>query len=437
MNDITDTPATLLLVDDEASILSSLRRLLRPAGYTIHTAESGAAGLEILEREPVDLVISDMRMPEMNGAQFLEQVCQRWPTTVRILLTGYADVGSTIDAINRGEIFRYISKPWDDNQLTLTLRDALESSRLRKENARLLALTQAQNEELTQLNAGLEQKVTERTAEIEQVNSFLNLANDRLKQNFLVSIKMFSGLMELRGGTMVGHSRRVADLARKLAVLLELPAKEQQDIFVAGLLHDIGKIGFPDSLLGRAVSKMNGEEMGAYRRHPVAGEAALMPLAELKDAARIIRAHHERYDGQGYPDGLQGEAIPLGARILCVANDYDGLQIGTLTEKRMSPEEARSMLIQTRGKRYDPRVLDAFVAMMGGPVQEVTGEKPVLAADLRPGMVLARDFFGRDGVLLLAADYVLDALLVRQIQDVDRRESGGLTLYIRIDRRIV
>ncbi|MDP1634993.1 MAG: HD domain-containing phosphohydrolase, partial [Gallionellaceae bacterium] len=358
--------------------------------------------------------------PEMNGAQFLEQVRQRWPSTMRVLLTGYADVSSTIDAINRGEIFRYISKPWDDNQLTLTIRDALESSRLRNENARLLALTKAQNEELSQLNAGLEQKVTERTAEIEQVNSFLNLANDRLKQNFLVSIKMFSGLMELRGGTVVGHSRRVADLARKLAVRLELPAKEQQDIFVAALLHDIGKIGFPDTLLGRPVSKMNGEEMGTYRRHPVAGEMALMPLAELKEVARIIRAHHERYDGQGYPDGLQGEAIPLGARILCVANDYDGLQIGTLTEKRMSPEEARAMLVQTRGKRYDPRVLDAFIAMMGGPVQEITGEKPVLAADLRPGMVLARDFFGRDGVLLLAADYVLDALLVRQIQDVDR-----------------
>ena len=147
MNDITETPARLLLVDDEASILSSLRRLLRPAGYVIHTAESGRAGLEILEREPVDLVISDMRMPEMNGAQFLEQVRQRWPATMRILLTGYADVSSTIDAINRGEIYRYISKPWDDNQLTLTIRDALETSRLRDENARLLALTRAQNAE--------------------------------------------------------------------------------------------------------------------------------------------------------------------------------------------------------------------------------------------------------------------------------------------------
>jgi response regulator RpfG family c-di-GMP phosphodiesterase len=435
MNDNTETPATLLLVDDEASILSSLRRLLRPAGYTIHTAESGQAGLDILEREPIDLVVSDMRMPEMNGAQFLEQVRNRWPATTRILLTGYADVASTVDAINRGEIYRYISKPWDDNQLLLTVRDALESSRLRRENIRLLALTQAQNEELTQLNAGLEQKVAERTAEIAQVNSFLNLANDRLKQNFLVSIKMFSGFMELRGGAMIGHSRRVADLARKLAVKMGVPPKEQQDIFVAGLLHDIGKIGFSDSLLGRPVSRMNGEDMGVYRHHPVAGETALTPLAELKEAARIIRSHHERFDGQGYPDGLQGAFIPLGARILSVANDYDGLQIGTLTEKRLSPDEARSMLAQTRGKRYDPQVLDAFFELMGGPVQEVTSERPILAVDLRPGMVLARDFFGRDGVLLLASDYILDALLVKQIQDMDRRESGGLSLYVRSDRR--
>ena len=175
--------------------------------------------------------------------------------------------------------------------------------------------------------------------------------------------------------------------------------------------------------------------MGTYRRHPVIGETALMPLAELKEAARLIRAHHERFDGQGYPDGLQGAFIPLGARILSVVNDYDGLQIGTLTEKRLSPEEARTMLAQTSGKRYDPRILDAFFEMMGGPVKEVTSEKAVPAAELRAGMVLARDFFGRDGVLLLAADYVLDALLVKQIQDMERRESSSLTLYVRTDRR--
>jgi putative nucleotidyltransferase with HDIG domain len=434
MNDTTETAATILLVDDEPGILSSLRRLLRPAGYKIHAAGSGKAGLEILEREPIDLVLSDMRMPEMDGAKFLEQVRNRWPETTRILLTGYSDVTSTIDAINRGEIYRYISKPWDDNDLTLIVRDALERRRLQNENTRLLALTQAQNDELKDLNAGLEGKVRQRTAEIEQINSFLNLANDKLKQNFLVSIKMFSGLMELRGGLVAGHSRRVADLARKLAVRLDAKAKDQQDIFVAALLHDIGKIGFSDGMLTRPVSKMNGDELVRYRKHSIAGESALMPLDELKDVSKIVRSHHERFDGQGFPDGLQGLNIAFGARILSVVNDYDGLQIGTLGSKCMSPDEAKTMLVQSRGKRYDPQIVDTFIDMLGGMAHEVVPEKAVSHADLKVGMVLSQDLISRDGVLLLAADFILDVSLIKQIQDYARRENHAIMIYVRTDK---
>ena len=434
MTTATQRKATLLLVDDEPGILSSLRRLLRPNGYTILTAESGRAGLDILEQESVDLVISDMRMPEMDGARFLEQVRQRWPSTIRILLTGYADVGSTIDAINRGEIFRYIAKPWDDNDLTLIVRDALDRQRLQAENLRLLTLTQAQNEELKDLNANLEDKVRQRTAEIEQINSFLNLANDRLKQNFLVSIKMFSGLMELRGGAMSGHSRRVGDLSRKLAITLGIQGKEQQDIFFAGLLHDIGKIGFPDTLLSRPVSRMSGEEFGQYRKHAIAGESALMPLDELKDVARIVRSHHERFDGQGFPDGLEGLHIPISARILSVVNDYDGLQIGSLAEKRMTADQAKTMLVHSRGKRYDPQVVDAFIEMLGRLTQEVVRERPVSHADLKLGMILSRDLVSREGVLLLAADFVLDMMLIKQIQDYAHRENHAIAIYIRTDK---
>jgi len=435
MNDTPEVAPTLLLVDDEPGILSALRRLLRPAGYTIHTAESGKAGLEILEREAVDLVLSDMRMPEMDGAKFLEQVRNRWPKTMRILLTGYADVTSTIEAINRGEIFRYVAKPWDDNDLTLVVRDALERQRLEKENIRLLALTQDQNEELKDLNSNLEDKVKQRTAEIEQINSFLNLANDKLKQNFLVSIKMFSGLMELRGGAMAGHSRRVAELARKLAVHLEIEGKEQQDIFFAALLHDVGKIAFSDSLLTRPVSKMNGDELGRYRKHAIAGESALMPLEELKDVSRIVRSHHERFDGQGFPDGLLGLNIPYGARILSVVNDYDGLQNGTLAEKHLSADEAKAMIAQSRGKRYDPQIVDTFIDLLGGLAHEIVRERAVSHQDLKVGMVLARDLVSREGLLLLSADFILDVSLIKQIQDYARRENHAIPIYIRTDKR--
>jgi response regulator RpfG family c-di-GMP phosphodiesterase len=431
MSAASDTAARLLLVDDEPGILSSLRRLLRPAGYRIHTAESGQAGLDILAREPIDLIISDMRMPEMDGAAFLAQVREHWPASTRILLTGHADMSSTIAAINCGEIFRYIPKPWNDAELLLVVRDALERQRLRNENASLLALTQAQNDQLKEFNSSLEDRVRQRTAEIEQINSFLNLANDRLKQNFLVSIKMFSGLIELRAGAMAGHSRRVADLARKLADRLGLPAREQQDVFFAALLHDIGKIGFPDELLARPVSRMSGDDLGRYRKHALAGEAALMPLAELKDVARIVRAHHERFDGEGFPDGLLGLNIPLGARILSVVNDYDGMQIGSLAEKRLRPDEARAMIVQSRGRRHDPQIVDAFVELLGGLDREVVREEQVACADLKPGMVLARDLVSREGILLLSADFVLDPALIRQIQDYARRESHAVSIFVR------
>ena len=162
----TARQATLLFVDDEPNILSALKRLFRPLGYRIFTAAGGAAGLAILAREQVDLVVSDMRMPEMNGAQFLERVRQEWPDTVRILLTGYAEIGSTIDAINKGEIFRYVSKPWEDSDITLTIKHALERRDLERRNKGLEELTRKQEEKIKQLNADLEEKVKTRTEEV-------------------------------------------------------------------------------------------------------------------------------------------------------------------------------------------------------------------------------------------------------------------------------
>lgn len=429
-----EPPSTLLLVDDEPGILSALRRLFRPHGYRILTAGGGAEGLQILEAEAVDLVISDMRMPEMDGAKFLEAVRARWPGVMRLLLTGYADIGATVAAINRGEIYRYIAKPWDDADIVLIVAKALEQARLERENRHLTELTRRQNDELLALNASLEAKVAQRTAELAQTNASLNLANDELKRNFMVSIKVFANLIEIREGAVGGHSRRVADLARRLAARLGMDAKTQQDVFLAGLLHDIGKIGFPDALLARPVSHMSADEQARYRKHPAAGEAALMPLAELRQAAGFVRSHHERFDGLGFPDRLAGEDIPLGARVLAVVNDFDALQIGTLTEKRLNADEALKSLALGSQRRYDARVVDAFAELLGGAGPEVVHTRVVAAPDLKAGMVLARDLCGHDGTLLLAADYVLDATLVNHIQRFARQEGALMQLHIRADK---
>ena len=428
-------PPTLLFVDDEPGILSSLKRLFRPHGFRILTAGSGAEGLQLLEHEAVDLIVSDMRMPEMDGAKFLEAVRARWPDIIRILLTGYADVGSTVAAINRGEIYRYIAKPWNDNDIVLIVGKALERAALERENRRLGELIQRQNEELRELNASLEDKVAQRTAELGQINAFLNLANEELKRNFMVSIKMFSGLIEMREGAVGGHSRRVAELARRLAVRCGLDANAQQDIFLAGLLHDIGKIGLPDALLARPLSRLSSEDQARYRRHALAGEAALMPLAELQQVARIVRSHHERHDGLGFPDGLSGVDIPFGARLLAAVNDYDALQCGVLADKRLSPAEAQASIVAGRGRRYDPEITDALVALLAETAPAPARERVVAAPDLQAGMVLAQDLLSPAGTLLLAADYVLDAKLVRQIQEFARREGALLQLQVRVPAR--
>jgi hypothetical protein len=155
-----------------------------------------------------------------------------------------------------------------------------------------------------------------------------------------------------------------------------------------------------------------------------------MALQDLHGAAVLIRSHHERFDGQGYPDGLSGIAIPLGARILALANDYDGLQIGIVAQRRLAPEDARNMIVDGRGKRYDPQVVDAFLAELGAVEPETTDEALVSLAELKPGMTLARDLLTRDGVLLLAAEHTLDERLIAQIRGFSRAEGGVSNLYV-------
>lgn len=427
------SPGTLLFVDDEPSILSSLRRLFRPLGYTIHVAESGARGLELLAEHSIDLVISDMRMPQMDGARFLEEVRNRWPAVMRILLTGYADVTSTVAAINRGEIYRYISKPWDDNEIVLVVQKALEYKRLQSENARLLALTQAQNAELESINASLEAKVQARTTDLRRAMELLQASNGNLKKSFLTTIKLLSGLLDLRSQLLGGHARRVAEHARTLAQRLGENEASVQSIFFAGLLHDIGKIGWSEDLLDKPWNRLTPDERGIVVKHPAVAQNLLMAIEPLRDATVIIRHHHERFDGKGYPDQLGGIAIPVGARILAVTNDYDSLLLGTLTARPLTPTEARVFLNDNRGSRYDPTVVDVFDAMLTERKQTELEELQVRIMHLHPGMVLSRDVMHPEGYLLLLAGHTLDEHLIGQLAKIEKAGGRQIPVFVRND----
>ncbi|MGO4479311.1 HD domain-containing phosphohydrolase [Massilia sp. 2TAF26] len=429
----SDTPAaTILCVDDEPNILAALRRLFRKESFRVLCAESAAAGVAVLEQERVDIVISDMQMPEMNGTEFLECVRRRWPDTLRLLLTGHADVESTISAINRGEIYRYITKPWNESALLLVIRDALERQRLEREKLRLEVLTRQQNDALRDLNATLEQRVRDRTAELSAAQNSLQASHERLKSNFLTLIKVLSSLIEMRGGAVAGHGRRIADLARRIALRMGLTPREAQDVFVAGLLHEIGKTGFPDSLLGMPESMLRGDNLGRYRKYPLLGEQLLMPLEELREVAAIVRAHRERFDGSGFPDGVAGFDIPLAARILAVAHDFEALQQGLLVQQQMDARRATDLVVESRGKRYDPGVVGAFYDIRTGrSISEEVAEIAMGITQLKPGMVLSRDLLSAEGALLLSTDHVLSERMLKQLAEFEHRAGTELQLFIR------
>jgi response regulator RpfG family c-di-GMP phosphodiesterase len=426
--------ATLLFVDDEPNILSALRRLFRPAGYRVLVAESGALGLALLAQENVDLVISDMRMPEMNGAKFLAEVRARWPDTVRLLLTGYADVEAIQDAINGGEIYRYITKPWEDGDMLLVVRHALERRQLEHDKQRLEALTARQNAELKALNQALEAKVEARTRQLQAEHEATVAANAKLKRNFVTTIKILSSMIEQRGHSHPGHVRQVAELARQIADRLGLDARSAQDVFIAALLHDIGKIGFADTLLQTPLTLLRGELLGQFRKHPLRAEALLMPLEDVRGSAAILRSQLERFDGNGFPDGLAGLAIPMGARILAVALDYYNLQQGAMVQRHLSAQEAKALILGAGGKRYDPLVVGAFMAILDGDGEgdvAAAPESSVLSGDLQPGMVLARDLISRDGLMLLSAEHVLDARMIAQVREFEDKSAARLAIWVR------
>jgi response regulator RpfG family c-di-GMP phosphodiesterase len=460
------TVPTLLFVDDEPSILSALRRVCRPRGYRVLLAESGAAALAVLEQEPVDLIVSDMRMPKMDGAELLSLVRQRWPAVLRLLLTGYADIGSTIAAINQGEIHRYIAKPWDDQELLLCLGDSLNRLQLERDNQRLAGVIQSQNdmlqvanESLQQLNAELEasntqlaqsnevldRRVYERTAELEQnklkleqanaqmaaANHKLEAANAQLEENFAMSISVFSALLELRDGSVSGHGHRVAALAQRLAERLNLGDREVLDIYNAGLLHEIGKIGLPDSLMNKTVSLMSGAEFERYKRHPLQAQTALMPLGRLHQTALIIRSQHERVDGHGFPDGLSGYEVPLGSQIINIASTLESLIAGRLAEKEYSTQEAANLIAESAAQRYAPELIEAFDAVLQERMKEADADIEVESRGLHPGMVLSRALLSPQGSVLLPVGFRFTTQLIRQVRELEARDGLSMRYFVK------
>lgn len=428
--------ANVLLVDDEENILRSLQRVLRREPWQLTTATSGEEALALLANDQFDLIISDARMPGMDGPTLLSEIRSRYPWTIRILLTGYADITSTVKAINDGQIYRYISKPWDDDELRLTLRQALAFQHSERRRLVLEKLTRKQNKELQQLNARLEDKVRERTEELKEAADMLELAYQELRQSYVTTTEVFSSLINKRLPAKRQPNAKVITLVKAFAEFISLDADQSRNLAMAAALYNLGKLGWPDELFVAPSDLLSKDQRLEYLKYPMAGEQLLMALEPLKDTATIIRHHQEKWNGYGVPDRLEGDQIPLEARILKLSVDFVELQFGLILERKVSRENAIKLLKRYQQRLYDPELADRFIEMLLELAPDVEHQDPsILILDtlrLKPGMVLAKNLYAASGMLLLNEGKEMTGALIEKLAAFEKGEPDGhrYTLYV-------
>lgn len=320
----------VLLVDDEEDNLALLYRTLRQDFYILKTT-SPVKALAILDENPVDIIISDHKMEEMDGVEFLKRSYEKYPNCMRLLVTAYSDSKILIDAINYGKIYRYIKKPWDPAELLITVKAAAEYFQLKQENDRLIF---------------------------------------DLKELFSGTINAIMEALDAKDSFTLGRSRRVTFFSLKVAKYLNLPLEEVGKLELAGLLHDIGMIGVSEDILNKTEA-LTLDEFEVIKKHVDYGVKILEDIKQLKNVVEIIKYHHERFDGNGYPYKLSGEQIPLNAKIIAIADAYDSMVSKRSYREGLTHEDALRRIEEQSRQQFDPVIVQAFKAIIPEALDEI------------------------------------------------------------------
>lgn len=312
---------SVLVVDDDDLARETLRFVLEDGGYLVHTAASGAEALRVLERERIDVVLSDIFMPGMNGFDLLQQMRERAPDVPVILITGYGNIEMAREALRRGAS-DFITKPYNAHEVPIVIeRNLMRHSLL-----------------------------------VDQMRHYENV----VQKSYRATLDALLAALNIRDTETEGHSERVAAYTMAMATRLGLSAQELHAIELGALLHDIGKIGVPDSILYKP-GPLTPEEWEVMKQHPVIGYQMCVKVEALRPAAPIVLHHHERWDGKGYPHGLAGEAIPLGARIFAIADALDAMTSDRPYRKALSFAQARDEIVRCSGQQFDPHMVELFL----------------------------------------------------------------------------
>lgn len=358
---ISKYSARALIVDDEQAICDILRERLESEGYDCRTCLSGEEGLAMLRRERFDIVISDLRMPRMSGLEFLERSRSECPHAAFILITGEHDVRVGVEAMRNGA-YDYVVKPFKLDEVYRRVVSALKKKSLENE--------------VEEYRQRLEQMVEARTRELED-------ALRRIEETYDQTLEALGAALDLRDGATAGHSSRVSRYALRVAQAMGCSREQLHEIKRGAYLHDIGKIGIPDGILLKD-GPLTRQEQDVMRSHVAIGYQLVKRIGFLAPAAEIVLAHQEHYDGRGYPLGLSGGEIPVGARIFAVADTFDAMTSDRPYRKALPAEAAFEEIRKEAGHQFDPEVVRVFLSLPQDTWEEIRDKATHQAWPSRP-----------------------------------------------------
>jgi putative two-component system response regulator len=328
----------ILIVDDEPMICDILARRLSREGYVCVTANNGREALHHFYNEAFSLMISDIKMPEMDGIELLRKVKAMSPKLIVILITAYPDIDGALEAVRLGA-YDFILKPITLDLVAFSVKNALDKKRL--------------EEEVEAYHRNLEALVEERTSKLQH-------AYRTLKKSYLDSVKVLTEAIDAKDPYTRGHSDRVRKMSMRIATHLDFAEDQLESLEYGALLHDIGKIGIKDEVLQKQ-GTLTSEEYHYIQEHTVIGVKIVDGVDFFRDKVPMIRHHHEHFNGKGYPDGLIGDAIPLEARIIAVPDAFDAMTSMRPHREAMSLGEVLSEMERCNGEQFDPRILNIFL----------------------------------------------------------------------------
>lgn len=424
MNDLDAAPSKpdpILLVDDESAALTLLQATLEHSGYEVIGHTNPLEALEEIKRRTFSVIVSDQRMPGLSGLELLAQAARLQPNATRVLVTAVLHLDTVIDAINKGEIFRFVVKPWLREEFLATVKNGIQRYELILQNNRLQEATQSMNQQLVDLNRSLEKQVKLVAAQNQQLGEM----NAALEQGLVRSMELCVHTMQTFYPLLGNQARRAFQLCRSMAKLLELNAEDTRLLESSALLHDIGLVGVPRQIIKRWQEEpeaLNPAEKSLVEQHPILGQELATFGNKLDDVGKIIRAHHENFDGSGYPDQLAGENIPWLARLLAVAVAYASSQL--------TDADTIGQIRGLAGTMYDPEAVRAFLRAQTVAVIP-RKERQVMLAELRPGMVLAKGIHTYNGLLLVPEGQQLNATFIEKVLNHNRIQpiTQALVVY--------